>query len=124
MSLFGNTGASASNANPTQGDLKNDIAVTSPPEDSVSDIRFSPVADFLAVSSWDKKVRIYEVDQNGNTQGKALFDHEGPVLGCCWSQVCTQFTIDERKDSSLMFEHRMVKRCSVQEQTKQPACWI
>ncbi len=87
MSLFGAQSAAASAANPTQGDLTKDIAVNNPPEDSISDLVFSPVADYLAVASWDKKVRIYEVDQNGNTQGKALFDHEGPVLSCCWSKV-------------------------------------
>lgn len=87
MSLFGAPSSAASQANPTQGDLSKDIAVSSPPEDSISHIRFSPASEHLAVASWDKKVRIYEVDQNGNTQGKALFDHEGPVLSCCWSKV-------------------------------------
>ena len=89
MSLFGaqSNAAAATSANTAQGDLSKDIAVTRPPEDSVSDIRFSPAAEYLAVASWDKKVRIYEVDGNGNTQGKALFDHEGPVLSCCWSKV-------------------------------------
>ena len=90
MSLFGaQSSAATTAANTAQGDLSKDIAVNSPPEDSISDIRFSPVAEYLAVASWDKKVRIYEVDQNGNTQGKALFDHEGPVLSCCWSKVGT-----------------------------------
>jgi mRNA export factor len=87
-SLFGQQ-SSAASANPTQGDLKNDVAVNNPPEDGISDIRFSPAAEYLAASSWDKKVRIWEVDGNGNTQGRALFEHEGPVLSCCWSPVST-----------------------------------
>jgi mRNA export factor len=88
MSLFGQQ-ASAAASNPTQGDLKGDVAVSDPPEDSISDVRFNPTVDFLAASSWDKKVRIWEVDQNGNTQGKFYFQHEGPVLSCCWSPVST-----------------------------------
>ena len=86
--LFGGSSAasSASSAN-TPGDITKDITLTSPPEDSISDLAFSPAADYLAVASWDKKVRIYEVQQSGTTEGKALFEHEAPVLSCCWSKV-------------------------------------
>lgn len=86
--LFGSAATSAP-ANTAQGDLSKDVALQNPPEDSISDLSFNPQRDFLAVSSWDKKVRIYEIDAQGNSQGKALFDHEGPVLNCCWSKVCT-----------------------------------
>ncbi|KAH9817391.1 Nucleoporin GLE2 [Teratosphaeria destructans] len=86
--LFGSAASSASN--PTQGDLTKDVALSSPPEDSISDLAFSPQSDHLAVASWDKKVRIYEIDQQGNSQGKALFEHEGPVLNCCWSKDGTK----------------------------------
>ena len=85
--LFGGAASSAANTNPTQGDLSKDVAVADPPEDSISNIAFSPQSEHLAVASWDKKVRIYEIDQNGNSQGKALFDFEGPVLNCAWSKV-------------------------------------
>lgn len=86
--LFGSAASSAS-ANPTQGDLSKDVELSSPPEDSISDMCFSPASDHLAVASWDKKVRIYEIDGNGNSKGMALFEHEGPVLNCCWSKVST-----------------------------------
>lgn len=85
--LFGAQANAAASSNTAQGDLSKDIAVNQAPEDSISDLRFSPAAEYLAVASWDKKVRIYEIDGNGNSQGKALFDHEGPVLSCCWSKV-------------------------------------
>lgn len=84
--LFGSA-ASAASANPTQGDLSKDVQVTNPPEDSISDMCFSPASDHLAVASWDKKVRIYEIDANGNSQGKAYFEFEGPALNCAWSKV-------------------------------------
>lgn len=83
--LFGSA-AAASSANATQGDLSKDVQLSNPPEDSISDLAFSPASDHLAVASWDKKVRIYEIDAQGNSQGKALFEHEAPVLSCCWSK--------------------------------------
>ena len=85
MALFGATSATA--ASNTMGDLKNDYTLTSPPEDGISDLKFSPQSEHLAVASWDKKVRIYEINANGGSEGKAMFEHEGPVLGCCWSKV-------------------------------------
>ena len=83
--LFG--GASAASSTPTQGDLSKDVALNAPPEDSISDLAFSPKSEHLAVASWDKKVRIYEISQTGGSEGKALFEHEAPVLTCCWSLV-------------------------------------
>jgi len=82
--LFG-TAATASSQN-TLGDLSKDVAVINPPEDSISDIAFSPQTQHLAVASWDKKVRIYEINASGGSEGKAFFDHEGPVLSCHWSR--------------------------------------
>lgn len=82
--LFGSGSATAAN---TLGDLSKDIQLNNGPEDSISHISFSPQSDHLAVASWDKKVRIYEVNAQGG-EGKALFEHEGPVLSCDWSKVC------------------------------------
>lgn len=90
MSLFGSVPAAttaAGGASNTMGDISKDVALNSPPEDSISDIRFSPASDHLAVASWDKKVRIYEINDQGQSEGKALFDHEAPVLSCCWAPV-------------------------------------
>lgn len=87
-SLFGSN-ANNANANQTNsstiGDLSQDRALNSPPDDSISDIAFSPVADHLAVASWDKKVRIYQVEGNGDSEGRAFFEHDLPVLSCHWS---------------------------------------
>ena len=83
--LFGSS-AAASSQN-TLGDLSKDVAVVNPPDDSVSDISFSPQSQHLAVASWDKKVRIYEINASGGSEGKAFFDHDAPVLSCHWSKV-------------------------------------
>lgn len=87
-SLFGNNPTStASTSNATMGDISKDIALSSPPEDGISDISFSTQSEHLAVASWDKKVRIYEINGQGGSEGKALFEHEQAVLSCCWSKV-------------------------------------
>ena len=86
--LFGSTPATgAAAASSTTGDITKDVTLTAPPDDSISDLSFSSQSDHVAVASWDKKVRIYEIDGNGQSQGKAMFEHEGPVLSCCWSKV-------------------------------------
>jgi mRNA export factor len=86
--IFGSNPTTTSTTNnATMGDISKDVALTSPPEDAISDISFSPQMEHLAVASWDKKVRIYEINAQGGSEGKALFEHEQPVLSCCWSKV-------------------------------------
>lgn len=86
--LFGSATTAQSN---TLGDLKNDVELGSPPEDSISDVAFNPnpadTKDFLAVASWDKKVRVYEILSNGQGQGKAIVEHDGPVFSCDFFKV-------------------------------------
>ena len=81
-----------------------DIELVQPPTDSVSKIEFSPTQDILAVASWDNnvslslgpdwtalilmnQVRLYEVNSQGQSQPKAMYSHEAPVLDLCWSKV-------------------------------------
>jgi mRNA export factor len=69
------------------GDLSKDVALTLPPEDSISDLCFSPVSNHLAITSWDEQVRIYEINASGGSEGKAMYKHDGPALSCHWSPV-------------------------------------
>lgn len=86
--LFGsNQTSNTTTGNTTMGDISKDIAISAPPEDGISDICFSQQSDHLAVASWDKKVRIYEINGQGGSEGKAFFEHEQAVLSCCWSKV-------------------------------------
>lgn len=99
--LFG----AASSAAPTNtvGDLKNDVQLANAPEDSVSDLAFNPnptdPKDFLAVSSWDKKVRIYEILGNGQAEGRHLYEHDGPVLSVDYFKVglCRVYKLGNKK---------------------------
>ncbi|KIV95738.1 Nucleoporin GLE2 [Exophiala mesophila] len=81
--LFGSATSTASTS--TAGDISKDVALATPPEDGVSDLRFSPTADFLAVSSWDKKLRIYSVSEQGQSEGKALIQFDAPVFAGDWT---------------------------------------
>ncbi|CAD0056010.1 unnamed protein product [Aureobasidium pullulans] len=73
--LFGGTTAAASNAaTATQGSITNDIPINNPPEDSIQDLSWSPQSNHLSVASWDNKVRIYEINGEGQSAGKALID--------------------------------------------------
>lgn len=94
--LFGSQPASSTTAN-TLGELKNDIALNSPPEDSISDLSFSPTANFLAVASWDKSLSVYEINNTGGI-GRAKFSTEAPVLSCHWSPVSIALCIAGRKE--------------------------
>ncbi|KAB5554607.1 WD40-repeat-containing domain protein [Coniochaeta sp. 2T2.1] len=81
--LFGSAASSATmNA---VGDLGKDVTLANGPEDSISDLAFNPnpadAKDFLAVASWDKKVRIYEIQPStGQGEGKHLYEHDAPVF--------------------------------------------
>lgn len=85
------TNTTTASSTATGQELLNDIALNNPPEDSISDLCFSPTQDLLAAASWDKKVRIYEIDSNsGQNQGRAMFEHDGPVFAA-------QFSIDGQR---------------------------
>ncbi|PKS07698.1 hypothetical protein jhhlp_006306 [Lomentospora prolificans] len=91
--LFGSSSTTSTTPNQTLGDLSKDVALSNPPEDSVSDIAFSPAqgnTDFLAVSSWDKKVRIYEIAGNGQSEGRHVYEHGGPVFNVDFSKDGTK----------------------------------
>ncbi|CAI5760532.1 unnamed protein product [Candida verbasci] len=90
MSFLGSSstaGAGAATSSAATGqELLQDISINNPPDDSIEDLSFSPQQDLLSVSSWDKKVRIYEIDPNsGLNQGRALYEHDGPVFSSRWS---------------------------------------
>lgn len=93
MSFYRSTassGNSTSTTVATEKDLANDIVINNPAEDSISDIAFSSQQDFLfSVSSWDNKVRIWDVN-GGMAQGRAQYEHQAPVLTTRWSNDGTK----------------------------------
>lgn len=68
----------------------NDFEVSTPPDDSVSCLAFSPATisqNFLIAGSWDNNVRCWEVDQTGKTMPKSQQMMAGPVLDVAWSDA-------------------------------------
>jgi WD40 repeat protein len=64
-----------------------DQAVTSNVTDTISTLRWSPVASYLAASSWDGKVHIYDVANDLTAKGVGVIDTGSPVFTCDWNQV-------------------------------------
>lgn len=91
MSYTFGRSSSTPSATVLSGELSKDITLASPPDDSISDLSWSPNANFLSVASWDGKVRIYDITQNSAGEEKAVINFDGPVLGCAWSKVCRAF---------------------------------
>ena len=96
--MFGTTSASA---NPN-----NDLELPGAPGDSVSCLRWSPTANLLAASSWDKSVgraspcavrapltaaaairqtRVWQVEASGSCDSKFHCDSEAPVVKLAWA---------------------------------------
>ncbi|KIY43860.1 WD40 repeat-like protein [Fistulina hepatica ATCC 64428] len=84
------SGSTPSAAVMSNWSCEKDMEVPNPPPDSISSLAFSPQSNYLAAGSWDNSVRIYEVAANGQTQGKAMYNHDAPVLGVCWSKDGTK----------------------------------
>ncbi|KAM6504350.1 WD40-repeat-containing domain protein [Amanita muscaria] len=86
MAYFSTASTAPGVSSTTSTAAEKDVEVSEPPSDSISSLAFSSQADYLAVGSWDNSVRIYEVGAGGQTQGKAMYQHSGPVLGVCWNK--------------------------------------
>jgi len=71
--------------NAAQQNPNQDVIVANSPNDTVSALLFSPTANFLAASSWNKEVAVYEVGANGQAAPKAKVQHTHPVLCLDWS---------------------------------------
>ncbi|KAK2865371.1 hypothetical protein FQN49_003647 [Arthroderma sp. PD_2] len=77
--------SSTSTATSNRGDVSKDVDLDNPPEDSISELVWSPIANHIAVASWDKSVRIYDVSRSIKGEGMALLSFPSPVLSCAWS---------------------------------------
>jgi WD40 repeat protein len=124
MSFFSTNNTSTAAAN-SVGDLKQDVQINNPPEDSISDLAFNPnpadAKDFLAVSSWDKKVRIYEIQPSGQGEGRHAYDHNAPVFSVDFHKVGIADPILAHGWIAKV-NHRMVERLSPAAQTRKPSC--
>lgn len=68
---------------------KNDFECLPSATDGISDLSFSPAADYLAATSWDNQMRIWEILPN-SAVAKAAVQHDAPALCCTWSRDGTR----------------------------------
>lgn len=76
-----------------------------PPDDAVSRVVFAPESSTkLLVSSWDKNVYRYEVEEGDEPQGHLVkkFEHRAPVLDVC-------FGSSDNEAFSAGLDHRVMK---------------
>ncbi|CAO3599930.1 unnamed protein product [Absidia cylindrospora] len=81
-----------------------DMAISSPPPDGISDLGFSSQADYLAASSWDNQIRIYEIQPTGQSIPKASYSHEAPALCVDWSKDGTKVVSGGADKAGRMFD--------------------
>ena len=61
---------------------KSEFRLKDAPDDGISSVRFGPnSSQFLLVSSWDKNVRLYDVQSNTL---RVKYAHQRPVLSCAF----------------------------------------
>ncbi|MCJ1309831.1 hypothetical protein MMC25_003492 [Agyrium rufum] len=63
--------------------------LSTPPEDAISALQWSPVSGHLAVASWDKNVYIYDEPKNGSRLMRRIA-HRAPVLDVCFGRDETE----------------------------------
>jgi mRNA export factor len=104
MSLFSSsTTSNTAEVQSTSVETQSDIQVPQGPEDSISELAFSPTAEILSIASWDNKVRIYEIGQGG-VNGKAMYEHTAPVLSTHFSQDGTKLASGSADKTAKVFD--------------------
>lgn len=65
---------------------KEDFECIPAASDGITEVAWSPSADYLAVSCWDGQTRVYEIQAaTRGTIAKTAISHEGPAFSCAWS---------------------------------------
>ncbi|CAH8637376.1 unnamed protein product [Schistosoma mattheei] len=98
-------------SNKTMSSAQKTAEVQSPPGDTVSCLRFSPESmqtTFLAATSWDNRIRIWEVQANGSTIPKAEQMHQGLYLGLVGALMVRKFSV---------YQQTKLRKCGILVQT-------
>lgn len=73
----------------------NHFEVPSPPDDAIQAIRFNPAVAgmpiLLAAGSWDCTIRIWQVNESGTVEPKAMQNVGAPILSIDWTDVNSGF---------------------------------
>ncbi|GMT28281.1 hypothetical protein PFISCL1PPCAC_19578, partial [Pristionchus fissidentatus] len=79
--LFGATTAAPVATGPAE-----DVPVCNPPDDTISALKWSPTGNppLLAAGSWDGIVRVWAINDKGESEGKAQQQIPAPVMAMDW----------------------------------------
>jgi cell cycle arrest protein BUB3 len=71
---------------------KGQFDLSDAPSDIISSVNFAPAPhkSKLLVSSWDSKVRVYDVAAEVGLQSIITVEHRGAVLDACWGADDTE----------------------------------
>lgn len=88
---MGSTNAFGSTTQSNSTNPNNDIEVQQAPEDTVQALKFNPLVQgtpiLLAAGSWDFTCRVWQINDNGTAEAKAMQNVGAPVLGIDWFNV-------------------------------------
>lgn len=80
--------------NTTTSAPQGDVEVLQAPDDTVQALKFSPFVQggpvFLAAGSWDNTCRIWQVNENGQSEPKAMQNVGAPILSLDWTEDGTK----------------------------------
>lgn len=69
----------------------------SPPDDTVEALKFNPQISgqpvLLASGSWDSVVRVWQINESGQSEARAQQNVGGPVLDLDWLDVSLVITL-------------------------------
>jgi WD40 repeat protein len=117
MSSFGRAAEPSTNI-----DLRADAKLMSSPEDTITSLSWSSKADFLAASSCDQRLRIYDMTSNPTGEGRAIIDFDGPVLSCDWSVLSRNSHLGHR--ARILIDSRTAQKLLEQARIKLLGYWI
>jgi WD40 repeat protein len=67
--------------------LADQYELSNPPTDAISSLKFAPNSSTrLIVSSWDKNVYLYDIEEEGGANLIQKFEFQAPVLDVCFGQ--------------------------------------
>uniref|UniRef100_A0A183CDP4 ATP-dependent Clp protease ATP-binding subunit clpX-like, mitochondrial n=1 Tax=Globodera pallida TaxID=36090 RepID=A0A183CDP4_GLOPA len=77
--------------------MSQDIEVPQPPDDTVQSLKFNPMVAgapiFLAGGSWDSTCRVWQINETGMVEPKAMLNVGAPILAVDWSEDSTKIFI-------------------------------
>jgi len=93
--------------------------LTSPPTDGITRVRFGNQSDVLAVSSWDRTIRVYDARKNIR---KHMIELKAPLLDCTFSEDDTKVFTGGLERAIYVIDLKTSKKTSLGQHDKPIRC--